>query len=71
MLTTRRAASGAPPVVRRAARHPSSGERLTTVPAQAVGGRAGELADLGQDPELTEAGHPATGVPPAASHQVY
>jgi len=25
------------------------------VSAQAVGGRAGELADLGQDPELTEA----------------
>ena len=25
------------------------------MPVQAVGGRAGELADLGQDPELTEA----------------
>jgi hypothetical protein len=48
--TTGHPASGAPPVGRRVAHHRSPGEWLTTVSAQAVGGRAGELADLGQDP---------------------
>ncbi len=38
-----------------AAHRPSSGDRPAPVSAQAVGGRAGELADLGQDPKFTEA----------------
>jgi hypothetical protein len=60
MLTTAWAV-GSPPSAG-AAHRPSSAGRHAPLSAQAVGGRAGELADLGQDPELTEAqrGLPAT-----------
>jgi hypothetical protein len=52
-----------------AAHRPSSRGRPAPVPAQAADGRAGELADRGQDPKFTEAQR--AGVQPVGEQPKY